>query len=59
MLNWVIKKSSEYKIPIQIHSGYLADNGITLSNSQPLQLNKNFLKYQKVKFRLFYRGYLT
>jgi len=57
MFHWVIKKSSEYNLPIQIHTGYLADNGNTLSNSQPLQLNKIFLKYPKVKFILFHGGY--
>ncbi|MBM4026110.1 MAG: hypothetical protein FJ280_11995 [Planctomycetes bacterium] len=57
MVHWTIEKASEYGVPIQIHTGYLAGNGNTLSNSQPLDLNPLFLKYPKVKFVLFHGSY--
>lgn len=57
MVHWTIRKSSEYGLPIQIHTGYLAGNENTLSNSLPLDLNRLFLKYPEVKFVLFHGSY--
>ena len=57
MFHWLIKKSIEYDLPVQIHTGYLAGNGNTLENSYPLRLNNLFLKYPKAKFILFHGGY--
>jgi len=57
MFHWIIGKSIEVDLPIQIHTGYLAGNGNTLSNSHPLKLNNLFLRYPKAKFILFHGGY--
>ena len=57
MFHWIIKKSIEVDLPIQIHTGYLAGNGNTLENSHPLKLNNLFLQYPKAKFVLFHGGY--
>ena len=57
MFHWVIKKSIEVALPIQIHTGYLAGNGNTLENSRPTKLNNLFLRYPKATFILFHGGY--
>jgi hypothetical protein len=57
MFHWIIKKSIEVDLPIQIHTGYLAGNGNTLENSNPTKLNNLFLNYPKARFVLFHGGY--
>jgi hypothetical protein len=57
MFHWIIQKSIEVNLPIQIHTGYLAGNGNTLENSHPIKLNKLFLRYPDAKFVLFHGGY--
>jgi len=57
MFHWIIKKSVEYDLPIQIHTGHLAGDGNYLENSNPLKLNNLFIKYPKAKFILFHGGY--
>ncbi len=57
MFHWIIKKATEYHLPIQIHTGYLAGNGNTLDNSRPLLLNNLFLKYPEAKFDIFHGGF--
>jgi hypothetical protein len=57
MFHWVIKKSIEYDLPIQIHTGYLAGNGNVLDNGKPVKLNNLFLQYPEAKFVLFHGGY--
>jgi hypothetical protein len=57
MFHWIIEKSVEYKLPIQIHTGYLAGNGNTLENSNPLKLNQLFLDYPEARFVLFHGGF--
>jgi len=57
MFNWIIQKSIEYDLPVQIHTGYLAGNGNVLDNGQPIKLNNLFLKYRKAKFVLFHGGF--
>ena len=57
MFHWVIQKSIEHELPIQIHTGYLAGNGNTLDNGQPKKLNNLFLKYPEAKFVLFHGGF--
>jgi hypothetical protein len=57
MFHWIIKKSIELDLPIQIHTGYLAGNGNHLENGRPTKLNDLFLKYRKAKFSLFHGGY--
>lgn len=57
MFHWIIQKSIEYDLPIQIHTGYLAGNGNILDNGKPVKLNNLFLKYPDAKFVLFHGGY--
>jgi len=57
MFHWIIKKSIEYDLPIQIHTGYLAGDGNYLENSNPLDLNNLFIDYPEAKFILFHGGY--
>jgi hypothetical protein len=57
MFHWVIKKSIEYDLPVQIHTGYLAGNGNVLDNGRPVKLNNLFLQYPEAKFVLFHGGY--
>jgi len=57
MFHWIIRKSIEYDLPIQIHTGYLAGNGNVLDNGQPIKLNNLFLEYPEAKFVLFHGGF--
>ncbi|KPK83451.1 MAG: hypothetical protein AMS27_12815 [Bacteroides sp. SM23_62_1] len=57
IFHWIIKKSIEYDLPIQIHTGYLAGNGNMLDNGKPVKLNNLFLLYPEAKFILFHGGY--
>ena len=57
MFHWIIRKSTEYGLPIQIHTGYLAGNGNVLENGKPVRLNNLFLQYPDARFILFHGGY--
>ena len=57
MFHWIIQKSVEYDLPVQIHTGYLAGNGNVLDNGQPIKLNNLFLKYREAEFVLFHGGF--
>ncbi len=57
IFHWIIQKSIEYDLPIQIHTGYLAGNGNLLENGKPVKLNNLFLKYPQARFVLFHGGY--
>ncbi len=57
MFHWIIEKSIELDLPIQIHTGYLAGNRNVLENGRPTKLNNLFLRYPKAKFVLFHGGY--
>jgi predicted TIM-barrel fold metal-dependent hydrolase len=57
LFHWIIDKSIEYDLPIQIHTGYLAGNGNMLENGKPVKLNNLFLQYPEAKFVLFHGGY--
>jgi hypothetical protein len=57
MFHWIIKKSIEVNLPIQIHTGYLAGNGNTLENSSPTKLSNLFLSYPEARFVLFHGSY--
>ena len=57
MFHWIIQKSIEYDLPIQIHTGYLAGNGNNLENGKPVKMNNLFLKYPEARFVLFHGGY--
>ncbi len=57
MFHWIIEKSIEHHLPIQIHTGFLAGDGNTLENGIPTKLNNLFLKYRDARFVLFHGGY--
>ena len=57
MFHWFIRKAIEYDLPVQIHTGYLADNGNTLRNGYPLDLNNLFLQYPEARFVIFHGGF--
>jgi hypothetical protein len=57
MFHWIIKKSIEVDLPIQIHTGYLAGNDNNLENGRPIKLNNLFRLYPKARFVLFHGGY--
>lgn len=57
LFHWIIQKSVEYDLPVQIHTGYLAGNGNVLDNGEPVKLNNLFLKYPKARFDLFHGGF--
>ena len=57
VFHWIISKSVEYSLPIQIHTGYLAGNGNTLDNGHPSKLNNLFLEHPDARFVLFHGGY--
>lgn len=57
MFRWIIEKSIEYNLPIQIHTGYLAGSGNKLENGRPTKLINLFLEYRDAKFVLFHGGY--
>ena len=57
MFHWILQKAVENDLPVQIHTGYLAGNGNTLDNGQPIKLNNLFLMYPKAKFSLFHGGF--
>ena len=57
MFRWIIEKSIEYNLPIQIHTGYLAGSGNNLENGRPTKLNNLFLEYRDARFVLFHGGY--
>ena len=57
MLHWCVKKCTEYDLPLQIHTGYLAGNWQNLENGRPFKLDNLFLKYRDTKFILFHGGF--
>lgn len=57
MFHWIIQRSVDLDLPIQVHTGYLAGNGNLLEKSRPALLNNLFLKYPKARFVLFHGGY--
>jgi len=54
MFHWIIEKSIEVDLPVQIHTGYGPD---ILENSRPTKLNNLFIRYPNAKFILFHGGY--
>ena len=54
MFHWIIDKSIEYDLPVQIHTGY-GPNDIEFG--KPSNLNNLFIRYPKAKFILFHGGY--
>ena len=57
MFHWIVQRSIDLDLPIQIHTGYLAGTGNRLENGRPTKLNNLFLRYRDAKFVLFHGGY--
>ncbi len=57
MFHWIIEKSIEIDLPIQIHTGYLDGNSFIIEGTRPIKLNNLFIRYPKATFILFHGGY--
>lgn len=57
MFHWIIEKSIEMDLPIQIHTGYLDGNSFIIERTRPIKLNNLFVRYPKATFILFHGGY--
>jgi len=57
MFHWFIKKSIQYHLPVQIHTGYLAGLNGKLDDSHPMQLLPLIRQYPEACFVLFHGGY--
>ena len=57
MFHWIIEKSIEIDLPIQIHTGYLDGNSFIIERTRPIKLNNLFVRYPKATFILFHGGY--
>ena len=57
VFHWFVKKTIEHKLPLQIHTGYLAGNGNQLDNSDPMKLVNLIRRYPEANFSLFHGGY--
>ena len=55
--HFVIRKAIELDLPVQIHTGILAQNSIYLPHCNPSHLNGLFLRYPQCRFILFHGGY--
>lgn len=52
-----IRRATDERLPIQIHTGYLAGNWNQMANVSPLQLTSLFLMYPRTRFDLFHSGW--
>jgi uncharacterized protein len=57
MFHWLIQKSIELNLPVQIHTGYLHHNNKQLDNGHPMKLLPLFLRYPGATFVIFHGGY--
>jgi hypothetical protein len=57
MFHWLIQKSIELKLPVQIHTGYLHHNTKQLDNGHPMKLLPLFIRYPEATFIIFHGGY--
>lgn len=57
VFHWCVKKCTEYDLPLQIHTGYLAGNRKKMDGSRPFLLENVFDKYRDTKFILFHGGF--
>ena len=57
LVHYIIEKSAEHNLPVQIHTGFLEGVRNNISNSNPSLLNNLFLKYGKCTFDIFHAGY--
>ncbi len=57
MTHLAIQKATELGLPVQIHTGLLAENSCYLNNSDPNLLNNLFRQYPDTKFVIFHFAY--
>ncbi len=57
MMHLVVRKTIEYRLPLQFHTGLLYGYGSVLDNSNPLHLTNLFLTYPRARFVLFHGSY--
>ncbi len=57
LVHYIIQKATEYKLPVQIHTGIFELLRNDISNSDPGYLVNLFIKYRKCKFDIFHSGY--
>jgi len=57
MFHHVIKKSVEYKLPVQIHTGYLSGYDHNLADPHPYGLLNSLQEHPDATFVLFHGGY--
>ncbi len=57
LFHHIVQQSIKLKLPIQIHTGYLAGNNSMLDNGHPMKLLNLLIKYPEAKFILFHGGY--
>ena len=53
----IVQQSIKLKMPVQIHTGYLAGNNSMLDNGHPMKLLNLLIKYPEARFILFHGGY--
>ncbi len=57
MMHQIIRRTIEYNLPVQIHTGLQEGNGNIITNSNPTHLVNLFIEYKEAKFDLFHSGY--
>lgn len=57
MARYVVQVATEKGLPVQIHTGILARNANTLTNSNPEHLNRLFLDFPDTRFVLLHFGF--
>jgi predicted TIM-barrel fold metal-dependent hydrolase len=53
----IIESAGEKGLPVQIHTGLLAEGRNTLANSNPLHLNNIFIEFPHVQFDVFHGAF--
>jgi hypothetical protein len=57
LFHYILRKSMDYHLPVQIHTGMLDENENDINNSNPTKLINLFLIYKNVVFDIFHAGY--
>lgn len=57
LVHWLIGRAIDADLPIQIHTGYLASNRLRIDQTDPMLLNRLFIRHPEARFVLFHGGY--
>ncbi|UCD57698.1 MAG: amidohydrolase family protein [Candidatus Hydrogenedentota bacterium] len=57
MIFRIIESAAKHGLPVQIHTGLLAEGKNTLGNSNPLHLSNIFLEFPQVRFDIFHGAF--